>query len=195
MFPKKIILRKSNRWQFGDYTDGAYMVTVCVEGRKNAFGGIRNGIMCVNRYGSIVYRQWKWLGQQYDIRLDAFVVMPNHVHGIIGVYGDARRQVVATGLDLSYGGTSLREQRVNPHRCTDQMTGRDLSLPGLGLSQVIGAFKTTSSKWIHRAGLQDFVWQRSFHDRIIRNNDEYDVMREYVLLNPSRWAEDAENIR
>ncbi len=115
--------------------------------------------MCINQYGQIVVEQWLWLRKQYSyIELDNFIVMPNHFHGIIYI-----NNMVVTGRDLS------------------------LQMKIKSLSEIIGAFKTTSSKLIHKIGNNEFCWQRSFYDRIIRSDDELNVIREYVLYNPKKW--------
>jgi REP element-mobilizing transposase RayT len=74
-------------------------------------------------------------------------------------------------------------------------TGRDLHLQPKtkSLSELIGAFKTTSSRRIHQLGMPSFQWQRSFYERIIRNDDELRRIREYIQTNPLRWDLDIEN--
>ena len=120
--------------------------------------------MCLNIYGAVLYRQWSWLAAQYSyIGLDEFVVMPNHVHGIVII------------KDIQ-----------------DVGTGRDLSLPNKikSLSELIGAFKTTSSRLIHEHGLVDFAWQRSFYDHIIEDDDSLNEIRTYIRYNPKFWRRD-----
>ncbi len=120
--------------------------------------------MTPNNYGQIVEKQWHWLGKQYPyIVLHAFVVMPNHIHGIIEIN---RSVVVGTGRDLS-----LRPKIKS-------------------LSELMGAYKTAVSKQIHLIGFPEFVWQRSFHDHIIRNEQSYQNIINYILNNPSKWEED-----
>ena len=107
----------------------------------------------------------KLIQKQYSyIELDEFVIMPNHIHGIL-IINDSMR----TGHDLSV------------HKIKS-------------LSSLIGAFKTTSSKLIHQNGLSDFTWQRSFHDHIIRNDKSLNKIREYIRNNPATWDDDKENI-
>lgn len=164
--------RKRNRLLGFDYrTGGAYFVTICVRNRACVFGEIVDGVVMVNEIGRIVQEQWDWLGQQYPyIRLDAFVIMPNHVHGIVRI--DDMGAGVGTGRDLS-----LRSLRSPMHIKS--------------LSGLIGAFKTTSSKRIHReTHFGAFAWQRSFHDRIIRDEREYHLIAQYIADNPARWVED-----
>ncbi len=172
--------RKPNRLQGYDYAqDNLYFVTSCVQDRICCLGEIKNKEMQLNQYGEIAQQQWYWLGQQYPyIVLHAFVVMPNHIHGIIEI----NRGIVGTGRDLSLQQTGLSLQQT------------DLSLPQpikiKSLSQLMGAYKTTTSKQIHLLGYNVFAWQRSFHDHIIRHEQSYEKISTYIHNNPAQWQED-----
>ena len=163
--------RKLNRLYGREYLDGCYFVTVCTKDRKKYFCEEKDGQLFLNEFGKIVEQQWLWLKENYNyIRLYRYVVMPNHFHGLIVI-------------DRMNSGDVVR-------------TGRDLSLQNKikSLSELIGAFKTTSSKLIHRAGLSEFGWQRSFYDRIIRNEKEFDNASDYILNNPLNWHRDRNNL-
>lgn len=168
--------RKLQRLKEFDYsTDGAYFVTICTHNRENIFGEIQNGKMILNMCGEIVQEQWKWLGAQYPfVLLDEFCVMPNHFHGIIWINHD-----------------DVRNSR-------DHSAGRDRSVQDAKIKpipELIGAFKTTASKRIHReTDCVDFSWQKSFHDRIVRNDDEMNRICEYILGNPQNWKTDKNNL-
>ena len=131
------------------------------------FGEVKAGAMILNDYGQIAGKQWIWLPEQYPyVELDEFVVMPNHFHGILSIVGNGR------GVG----------------------NGRDRSLQKIkSLSELMGAFKTTSSKFIHKSGLSEFQWQKSFHDHIIRDDEDLSRVREYIVNNPLKWDEDVEN--
>ena len=155
--------RKRNRLQYYDYSqNGYYFVTVCTWQKINHFGKIKNGFMSLNKFGLIVQKQWIWLSIQYPyVDLDDFIVMPNHIHGIIIIN------------DNSVG------------------NGRDRSLRKIkSISELIGAFKTTSSKIIHNAGLYTYRWQKSFHDHIIRDEADLYRIRQYIRNNPAQWVFD-----
>lgn len=158
--------RKPNRLRNYDYSqNGLYFVTICTKGRIEWFGKIENGKMVSNKFGKIVEQQLNWLVEQYYyIDLDCQVVMPNHIHLVIEI-----------------------NQNVG--------AGRDLPLPvkTKPLSELIGAFKTTSSKLIHQNGLTEFSWQRSFYDHIIRNEISLNKIREYIQTNPKMWERDRNN--
>jgi len=178
--------RKPNRMKGYDYSqDNLYFITNCVHNRVCCFGEIVNvqtghdqsegqKQMRLNEYGKIAEKQWHWLAEQYPyVILHAFVVMPNHIHGIIEINRTAI--FVGTGRDLSL-------QR-------DLSQQRDLSLqPKIkSLSELMGAYKTTVSKQIHLSGYIDFEWQRSFHDHIIRDVQSYINISDYILNNPEKW--------
>jgi REP element-mobilizing transposase RayT len=160
--------RKPNRLKGFNYSsNGYYYVTICVNKRKCIFGEIVNKKMNLNKYGNFVKQQWLWLENQYKyIKLDEFQIMPNHIHGIIIII-----PTVGTGLDLS-----LQEKY-------------------LSLSNIVGAYKTTSSKLIHNLGLNSFKWQRSFYDHIIRNEKTLDKIRQYIRDNPKNWNMDRNNLK
>jgi len=213
--------RKTNRMKGYDYsTDNLYFVTICVHNRINYFGEIPVGtgrdlsnnmnglsnyndivfnktndqaiIVVLNEYGKIAEQQWYWLAKQYPyIILHSFVVMPNHIHGIIEI----NRGNVGTGRDLSH---NIDDISIGTGGNISSRTGRDLSLPKIkSLSELMGAYKTTVSKQIHLLENNDmvqpvnkFAWQRSFHDHIIRNNESYQKIYNYIINNPQKWVED-----
>lgn len=159
--------RKRNRLLGYDYSqDNLYFVTSCVQDRICCFGEIQDGKMILNKFGQIAQNQWEWLENQYSyLILHAFVVMPNHIHGIIEINRDI---VVGAGRDL-----------------TLQYPTKIKSL-----SELMGAYKTTTSKQIHLNGLKSFAWQRSFHDHIIRNEQAFEKISYYIENNPLKWKED-----
>jgi putative transposase len=158
--------RKTNRYKGYNYSSaGYYFVTICTKDRLSFFGKIEDGIMNLNDYGGIVKERWLWLQDQYNyVKCGEYVIMPNHFHGILII-----DTIVGTGRDLS-----LRKIK--------------------SLSELIGAFKTTSSKLIHQTGLNEFRWQRSFYDHIIRDESSLDNIREYIRQNPQNWETDKNNL-
>jgi REP element-mobilizing transposase RayT len=169
--------RKSIRLSDNDYAQqGAYFVTICTYNRQHLFGDIdSDGIVHCNDYGNIVWACWRDLPKHYNnIQLDEFVVMPNHIHAIIFI------------VDATHLNSEKREgHRPSPTDC-DCVKRRH------GLTEIIRALKSFSARRINQkrnaTGLA--VWQRTFHDRIVRNDTELNKLREYVLHNPVLWAED-----
>ena len=188
--------RKANRYKHYNYsTAGYYFVTICTKDRLPFFGKIADGKMNLNEYGEIVKKRWLWLQDQYNyVKCDEYVIMPNHFHGILII-----DTIVGIGRDLSNhpsnhpsnnNGTDHDPKGNNIIR-----TGHDLSLQKIkSLSELIGAFKTTSSKLIHQTGLDEFRWQRSFYDHIIHNESSLNNIREYIRKNPQNWDTDKNNL-
>ncbi len=165
--------RRSIRLKGYDYSQaGAYFITIVTQGRVCMFGDVVDGAMCLNDTGRIVAEVWQWLATQYDyVMLDAWVVMPNHLHGIMVITdpdGDA---------DQGRGGS-----RTAPTR--RKSVGR-----------LVGAFKTVSTKRINeRHGTPGaVVWQRNYYEHIIRGAASLARIRRYIATNPSRWSMDREN--
>jgi REP element-mobilizing transposase RayT len=175
--------RKRNRLAGYDYsTPGYYFVTICTQGMLEYFGRFQNSKMELNGAGRIVQDRIKWLANHFEyIKIIKFVVMPNHVHIIIRIIDN-----VGTGRDLS-------DKKTGPG--TKTVTTRELSLRKSlrrikSISEIIGSFKTTSSKLIHQSGLNEFQWQRSFYDHIIRSDEELIRISNYIEKNPLLWKQD-----
>jgi putative transposase len=169
--------RRYLRLRGWDYSSpGRYFVTICVKNKECFLADIVGGKVVLNEYGKIVESRWLWLKNQYRyVELDAFVIMPNHVHGLIRIISKS----VGTGRDLSL-----------PTIVESSLPTKTKIKP---LSDIIGAFKTTSSKDIHLAGFLNFFWQRSFYERIIRSEEEVCKIRQYIMNNPANWDNDDEN--
>jgi len=184
--------RKKMRHINRNYSEpGHYCVTICTQDREPWFGTIKNGIMTLNECGVIVDNQWRWLATNFDnVRIDEFCVMPDHFHGILQILGDGhdvdRRDVVRHDV--------VRR---------DVGNGRDHSLRTCGhieytkkikpLPELIGAFKTTSSKKIHQSGATGFRWQKSFYDHVVRDGNDHARLRRYIAENALNWVKDEGN--
>ena len=197
--------RKPQRLKSFDYsTDGAYFITICTANRENFFGEIVNGKMILNACGEIVNQQWEWLAAQYPfVSLDEFIVMPNHFHGVLFIDRMVGDDGGCVGDDAGVvDGGGVGNGRDHSLRCNnDSVNHADHSLRCdvdsikpqkiKSLSELVGAFKTTSSKRIHRETPQEnFAWQKSFYDRIIRDDEELNRIREYIWANPANWETD-----
>lgn len=178
-FDPRIHHRRSIRLPGYDYAStGAYFVTMVTQGREMLFGNVVNGEMVLNDFGNIVAETWGWLETQYPyVELGAWVVMPNHFHGIISITDDVND-------DDGRGGS--RTAPTNPDMAKRKPLGR-----------LIGAFKTVSTKHINLARHTEgaTIWQRNYYERIIRNEREMDAIWRYIESNPVHWAKDEENLR
>ncbi|MCX5915901.1 MAG: transposase [Deltaproteobacteria bacterium] len=160
----QILNRHSVRLKEYDYSQaGVYFVTLCAKNRKSIFGDIIDGTMQTNETGLIIAATWQWLSEQYPyVRLDTWVVMPNHFHGIVFLLDDRR------------GGSRTAPTKRKP------------------LGRLIGAFKTVSTKRINalRGTPGQPVWQRNYYEHVIRNEIDLEETREYIQNNPLKWLED-----
>ncbi|MCB0289288.1 MAG: hypothetical protein KDH97_03435 [Calditrichaeota bacterium] len=179
--------RKKLRLAEYDYAaPGAYFITICVYENRCCLGYVKNGVMELNPHGKIVSDQWEWLHRQYDyLILDAFVVMPNHFHAIL---------VVGNGRDRSPHPTDRSphptDRSPHPTDRSPHPTDRSPHPKIKPVPQLIGAFKTTSSKLIRQSGFTDFRWQKSYYDRIVSDERALINYQQYIKTNPMRWASD-----
>lgn len=165
--PKNIPSRRSIRIDEYDYsTPGMYFVTICVDEKKCLFGSIKNGEMQINDIGKMVERCW------YDIPLyfphvetNLFVIMPNHVRGIIHIVELTKKPEIADRL----------------------------LCPPRSLGAVIRGFKTGVTKWVKKNTGIGNVWQRNYYEHVIRDMRDYDRIAEYIMNNPAGWEKDAMN--
>ena len=166
----------SKRLPRHDYSQpGAYFITICAADRRCIFGEVADGEIRLNKNGLIVAEQWARLPSHYpDASLDEFVIMPNHVHGIIC---------------LSDGNPSSVGAGFKPARASQPTKRRD------GLPEIIRGFKTFSSRRINqlRGTPGNPVWQRNYYEHVVRGEDDLDRIRRYIVENPLKWADDPEN--
>lgn len=190
---------ESARLQSWDYSSpGSYFITICTHGREHFFGAIKNGKMILSEIGKIAERYWREIPDHFStVRLDEFIVMPNHVHGIIII------EKTATGET-----DPMNEQK----RGIGGGIGRDKALPclyrtnktngitpptrfqnqGRGtISAIVGSYKSICTKSIHKIdGNIQFAWQPRFYDVIIRTDDDFYRIKQYIKNNPSTWDDD-----
>lgn len=172
--------RRSIRLKGYDYTQpGAYFVTMVTHQHQLLFGDILNGDMAFNYIGHIVKAEWLRTTEirEYVI-LDEYVIMPNHLHGII-IIADNETPVGATG------GSPLLQTDAQPPQ----------GVPPHSLGAIIAGFKSAVTKQVNRIlntpGAP--LWQRNYYDHIIRNEKEWDNIRKYIQTNPANWETDHEN--
>lgn len=175
--------RQSIRLQNYDYTQpGAYFVTVCATQRECLFGEVLNGVMRPNAIGDLVIQTWHSLPQRFaNVKLDEFVVMPNHVHGVVCIGEMANKSCRDACEDAaSNAPTAAQSDPVQK-----------------SLADVVRAFKSISAiagnRLLQRQGQP--LWQRNYYERIIRNDEELNRVREYIINNPAHWDYDDENPR
>ena len=158
--------RRSIRLKDYDYSQsGMYFVTICVQNRQCLFGQITNGKIILNEYGQIVQMVWNELPQHYyNVQLGEFVVMPNHIHGIIIITNDGNV------------GAGLKPAPTKP----------------APLPEIVRALKTFSARKINelRNSQGEKLWQRNYWEHIIRNEKSYQYIVNYIVNYPANWEKD-----
>lgn len=194
-----------------DYTNpGAYFVTACTWNRECLFGDIIGGQMQMNEYGKIVRDEWmRTEDVRPNIELDEFIVMPNHLHGILVINDDARGAHTPVGarrcLDPARLAPERREQpsenvngygNIETRRANQGATHRVAPTCKSGsIGAIVGQFKSSTTKLINRIrkhpGMP--VWQRNYFEHVIRNEKDLIQIRQYIKGNPLQWELDGEN--
>ncbi len=156
------------RW---DYASAAwYFVTVCTRDRARFLGEVVEHEMRLSQAGGIVAEEWlQTASVRTSVTLDTFIVMPNHIHGIIVLAapsGETPRRGVSTPSRLRPG----------------------------SLGSIMGQFRGACTRRIWHAGLRDFGWQPRFYDHVIRDERSLNEIREYIRNNPLKWDLDKDNI-
>ncbi len=177
-----------------DYRRSAwYFLTICTADRRPYFGRIQNGIMGLSRAGCIAAQEWHRTPEvRTYVRLDAWIVMPNHVHGILGITAESPGHNVAQ----SYSSKSMEDPNVETSRRDVSTQGNaqkskdESRLQAHSVGAIIGQYKSVCTKRIRAACRPDFGWQSRYYDRVLRNRDEVETARRYILQNPTTWAED-----
>ena len=173
---------ETTRLRGWDYTaPGWYFVTICTQDRICHFGDVVEGIMQPSDIGDIVAEEWRRTEKVRPyVALDAWVVMPNHFHGILGIcdhdgnMGGDGNVVETSRRDVSTAAVKPMPSRLYPH----------------SLGAIIGQFKMVCTKRIRAAGYADFAWQPRFYDHIIRNERALHTIRCYIADNPRQWQHD-----
>jgi len=172
--------RKKMRLPDFDYSKaGYYFVTICVKDRKCLFGEVKGGEIRLNQFGKIVNQHWLEISATYkNIVLDTYVIMPNHIHGIIII-----DEIVGAPL------VGARDQ-------SDRVGTR----PTPTLPDVVGNFKSmVVNSYIEKVKKEDWpkfnkhIFQRTFYDHVIRDEKSLEKIREYIQNNPLQWELDEEN--
>ena len=157
-------------------------MSICAYRRECLFGEIENGLMRLNEFGEIVASEWIRTAEvRAEIECGEFVVMPNHFHGIVRIVG-------------AYGNTPIShdEQKMAYSHDKGVLPYAPTS-PSRNVGAMVRGFKGAASRRINeiRNTPGALVWQRNYHEHVIRNDDDYNRIAEYVVNNPNRWMEDS----
>jgi putative transposase len=185
--------RRSTRLKGWDYASpGYYFITICTYERERLFGDVVNGKMQLNDAGHFTEQCWKNIPKHFPYTdLDEFVIMPNHMHGIVVI----RRSVGA------YNHTPQRQDQSVPRGANIYSPMRintpiepSLRSPSKTIGSIIRGFKIGVSKMIKKNTEISMVWQRNYYEHIIRSEAELDQTRQYIRDTPAEWPDDEENL-
>jgi putative transposase len=184
--------RRSIRLKGFDYSQaGLYFITICCNDRVCRFGYVENDEMILNEHGKIAYNEWMKLTERFpNFELDVFQIMPNHMHAIISltepvgatlaVAQNGNGNAVALNDNIATNGNNIRAG-VNPAPTT--------------VSDIVGAYKSLVANgcleiFKSKNEMMGKLWQRNYHEHIIRNEQSYQRIAAYIMNNPANWALD-----
>ena len=198
--------RKSIRLKGYDYSQaGLYFITICCQNRAHLFGNVINKQMILNDAGKMIENQWQQLTDRFNnIELHEYVVMPNHFHGVLQIVGATL--VVAQNkngiLTIPNGDVKIPIGDVKiPNGGFDNSKGQPQGIAPTEtektVGDIVGAFKSiTTVEYINGVKNNNWkpfngkLWQRNYWENIIRNDNSYQKISDYIINNPSKWNED-----
>ena len=206
-----------NRWQYWDYsTKGRYFITICVEQHESILGKIKNEKMILSTYGEIVKKEIIKINDYHICaHVDEWIVMPNHIHLLIELMDRNEKNANGVNDDVDCVGNhvekihefSLQQQQQllpppnqwfhNPNYIPtlDEIKQYRKQRRRMLIPKIVGKFKMQTSKHINTSRNTPSAknWQRSYYDHIVRNDESYRRIKEYIINNPRNWDEDILN--
>ncbi len=196
--------RRSIRLKGYDYSqNGLYFITICCQNRICRFGHIENKEMVLNEYGKIAHNEWVKLAERFpNFELDVFQIMPNHMHGII-VLNNKNASVVGSGASPDQISQNKEDENGQPQGIAPTKGEPRRATPTNGesrglnptVSVIVGAYKSLVANgcleiFKSKNKTMGKLWQRDFYEHIIRNQEAYLRISNYIINNPSKWDED-----
>lgn len=174
--------RKSPRAPWIDYDAGLFFITICTKNHIHYFGKIADGCMRLSQTGEMVSYELSNPGIHHpEIEIPLFVVMPNHIHAIVGVNRLMRNANMECDMPPD-------QRNPNPY----MRANRDMARHVPTLSKYVASFKSVITKNA-RMTCKDFGWQTRYHDHLIRNSREGNIISQYIINNPLNWDKDCFN--
>ncbi len=172
--------RRSIRLKGFDYSQpSAYLITICTYDKGCVFGDVVDGKIQLNDAGEIADVCWRQIPEHFpNVILDEYIIMPNHVHGIIAI----------EDKDVNIG-----VQNVEPLRIENQSKNKWQHIIPKSIGSIVRGFKIGVTKWFRQNTDMHVVWQRNYFERVIRNEKELFRIRDYIINNPLKWHEDKNN--
>jgi hypothetical protein len=202
----KYKIKKQFRYQGYDYSqNGFYFITICTKNRKMFFGNVKNEKIKLSDIGLIANKFWLEIPNHFPfVILDEYVIMPDHIHGIIKInnnpanVGTGHCPVLANNPANAITGHCPAGKISRTGQCPVPTGGYSVvekakfgSVKSGSLSTIIGSYKSVVTKNVNKKiSSCNFAWQSRFHDRIIRNDEELNRARQYIINNPLKWELD-----
>jgi putative transposase len=195
--------RRSIRIKGYDYSQaGLYFITICCHKMNCLFGHFENGMMFLSEYGQVVFNEWIKLPERYpNIELDVFQVMPNHFHGIIAIpvgatLAVAHYEMVAHNNLARVNHAPTGDAAPSGDTVSHDNGARVNRAPTIG--NIVGSFKSLVANgcleiYKSKNEMMGKLWQRNFWEHIIRNDESYSKITEYIRNNPVKWLDDKFN--
>lgn len=182
--------RQSLRLRGYDYSkEGLYFITICCQDRIHRFGKIVNGVMILNDAGKQTEICWMAIPEHFtNVVLHDFVIMPNHIHGIV--------EITAPSVWTNYHLPDYDEKNIfqNGAKNVSGYGAKDFSPLPRGTSKTVGSivrgFKIGVTKWFIENHNTKNIWQRNYYEHIIRDENAYRNISDYIINNPLNWADD-----
>jgi putative transposase len=171
MYNPLIHNRQSRRLKGYDYaSQGLYFVTLNTENRNKLFGEIKIGVLHLNEAGLIVQNCWLAIPKHFPhVTIHEFVIMPDHIHGIIEIIYNPNIIVGAKNF------SPRLSEFISPTKT---------------IGSIVRGFKIGVTKWMRQHTTVQNIWQRDYHDHIIRDTDSYERICQYIRDNPKNWKEE-----
>lgn len=188
----------SARLQSWDYSsNGAYYITICTRNREHYFGEIIDGKMQLNQIGKLAEEYWIEISKHFDfVELGNFVIMPNHMHGILIInkppHNAETRQSLSIQDEIVSSENETRQCLVSTDENKIVGQTRFQNQGKNTISSIVGSYKSIVTKTArnHHA---DFNWQTRFYDHIIRDAQSFEIIQNYIFENPTKWNNDEFN--
>ena len=178
--------RQSARLKNYDYSkSGAYFVAITVDGEGKIFGKIVEGKINLNKFGQIIEQAWMNLPKQFaNVKLDEFVVMPDHLHGVVVI-----KESKSNKKSISNREGLMNQARTYENKSANNAKNKWILMKNEKdtLGKIIRSFKAKAAKLIREDGFKDFKWHRNYYDHIVRDDNELLIIRKYIINNPSKW--------
>ncbi len=200
-FPFK--LEKQFRLKNWDYSSsGFYFITICTHEHINYFGEIKNNKIELNQIGKIAFQNWIDIPNHFpNIILDEFIIMPNHIHGILIIKNNFSSKINKINPNIIVG------THYNAFLPNENINKNNINLPVKNspnyvkiaqkstqlIPMIIKTFKSSVTRFCNQNNIK-FQWQPRFHDRIIRSEKEFYIKKIYIKNNPKNWEKDKENV-